>query len=85
MLGKVISPKYLYPGSLVVGVHIKNIVAPNTLIDIGATTNSMTKETTLNLNLKRDLRRTTTMLQVPHTSIEALDGVIEDVMVSIYS
>jgi len=45
MLGRVISPKYLDPGSSVVDIHINNIIAPNTLIELGVAINAMTKET----------------------------------------
>lgn len=50
-MGRVIFPKYLEPGSLVVAVHIAGIVSPHTLIDLGATISLMTKETMFNLNL----------------------------------
>lgn len=51
MLGRVISPKYLDPGSLLVEVHINGSVVPNTLIDLGVEINLMNRETMLKLNL----------------------------------
>lgn len=61
MLGRV-SPKYLDNGSPVVFVHIDGIMVPNTMIDLGAVINVMTRETILNLNLQGGLRKTTIIL-----------------------
>lgn len=71
MLGRVISLNYLDPSILVVDVHIDGIMVPNTLIDLGATINVMTRETML--------------LQLAYRSTISLEGVIEDVLVSIDS
>ena len=35
ILGKVIFPKYMDPGSIVVDLHIDGVIVPNTLIDLG--------------------------------------------------
>jgi len=43
MLGRVICPRYLDPGSLVVDMHIDGIIIPHTLIDLGVAVNLMTK------------------------------------------
>ena len=51
MLGKVLNPKYVDLGSLVVIVNIKSVSIPNTLIDLGATKNVMTRGRMLKLNL----------------------------------
>lgn len=51
MLGQVIYPTYLDPGSLVVDVHINATIIPHTLIDLGAAINVMTRDTMLKLNL----------------------------------
>ena len=51
MLGQVICPKYLDPGSPVVDVHINGTIIPHTLIDLGAAINVMTRDTMLKLNL----------------------------------
>jgi len=72
MLGRVICPKYLYPGSLVVDVHIDGIIVPNILIELGVAINVMTKETMQNLNLQGG--------DIPEVHPE---GVFDDVMVSI--
>ena len=64
MLGKVICPKYLDPGSLIVDVHINGTMIPHTLIDLGDAINVMTKDTMLKLNLQGSLRKTTTVLQL---------------------
>eukprot|EP00253_Pinus_taeda_P024198 PITA_24198 len=85
MLGRVIFPKYQNLGSLVVDVHIDGIISPHTLIDLGIVVNVMTKETNLKLKLQRSLRNTTTVLQLEDRSIVALEGVVEDVVVSIDS
>jgi len=82
MLGRVIFPKYLEPGSLVVDVHIDGIIVPNTLIDFGAAINVMTKETILKIKLQGSLRRTPKVLQLVDMSIVVPEGVVEDVMVS---
>lgn len=59
MLGRVISPKYLDLGSLVVDVKINGIMVPNTLIDLRVVINVMTREAMLKLNLQGALRNTT--------------------------
>jgi len=55
MLRRVISLKCLDPSSPIVDVHIDSIMVPNTLIDLRATINVMTKETMFNMNLQWDL------------------------------
>ena len=84
-LGRVIFPKYLDPGSPIVDVHIDGVIVPNTLIDLMASINVMTKETMLKLNLQGTLRKTTMVLQLVDRSTVTLEGIIEDVMVTIYS
>ena len=81
MLGKVIFPKYLDPGSLVVDVHIDDFIVPNTLIDLGVAINIMTEETMLKLNLQGTLRKTTTIMQLADWSTVTLKGIFEDFMV----
>lgn len=63
MLGKVLNPKHADPRILVVIVNIKSLSIPNNLIDFGETTNVMTKDTMLKLNLQALLRHTTIVLQ----------------------
>ena len=57
----------------------------HTLIDLGDTINVMTKDTILKLNLQGSLRKTMTVLQLPDRSTMTLEGIVEDVMVSIDS
>ena len=85
MLARVIFPKYLDPGSPVFDVHIDGVIVPNTLIELGATINIMTKETMLKLNLQGTLRKTITVLQLGNWSIVTLEGIVEEVMVTIDS
>ena len=66
-------------------MHINGTIVPHTLIDLGVAINVMTKETMLKLNLKGALRRTTIVLQLAGRSTVALEGIVEDVMVSIDS
>ena len=73
------------PGSPVVDVHINGTIVPHTLIDLGAAINVMTKDTMLKLNLQGSLRNTTTVLQLADHSTVTLEGIGEDVMVSIDS
>jgi len=58
-------------------------MVPNTLIDLGVEINVMTREIVPKLNLQGALRKTTTVLHLANRSTIALEGVIEDVMVSI--
>jgi hypothetical protein len=61
MLGNILTTKYTDPGSPIVYVHINNICISNTLIDLGAVINVMTKETMEKLQLN-NLRQTTIVL-----------------------
>ena len=61
MLGKVITPKYSDPGSLVVNVSINGQFVRNALIDLGAVINVMTKDTMKKLKIE-GLRATPTIL-----------------------
>jgi len=85
MLGQVICLKYLGLGSPVVDVHINGTMIPHALIDLGAAINVMTKDTMLKLNLQGSLRKTTIVLQLADHSTMTLEGIVEDVMVSIDS
>eukprot|EP00253_Pinus_taeda_P006126 PITA_06126 len=85
MLGQVICPKYFDPGSPVVDVHINGTIIPHTLIDLGATINDMTRDTMLKLNLQSSLRKTSTVLQLEDRSTVTLEGIVEDVLVSVDS
>ena len=85
MLGQVICLKYLGLGSPVVDVHINGTMIPHALIDLGAAINVLTKDTMLKLNLQGSLRKTTIVLQLADHSTMTLEGIVEDVMVSIDS
>ena len=85
MLGQVICPKYLDPGSHIVDVHINGTIIPHTLIDIGVAINLMTRDTMLKLKLQGSLRKTSTVLQLVNRSTVTPEGIVEDVMVSIDS
>jgi len=85
MLGQVICPKYLDPGSPVVDVHINGTIIPHTLIDLGATINVMTRDTMLKLNLQGSLRKTLTILQLADRSTMTPEGIVKDVLVSVDS
>jgi len=50
ILGRVIFPKYLDPGSHVVDVHIDGLIVPTTLFNLGATINMINKETIPKIN-----------------------------------
>lgn len=63
-------------------VLIDSIMVPNTLIDLRAAINVMTRETMLKLNIQGDLRNTTTMLQLADISTLAPKGITDNVMVS---
>eukprot|EP00253_Pinus_taeda_P022552 PITA_22552 len=85
MLGQVIYPKYLEPGSPVVDVHINGTIIPHTLIDLGAAINVMTRDTMLKLNLQSSLRKTSTVLQLADHSTMTPERIVEDVLVSVDS
>ena len=61
MLGKLVTPKYFDPRSLVVDVSINDQSVKNALIDLGAATNVMTKDTMKKLKIE-GLRDTPTIL-----------------------
>jgi hypothetical protein len=85
MLGKLIVPKYLDPGSPLVNVHINKTLIHNTLIDLGVSINVMTKDTMLKLNLQGFLRDTPTVLQLADRSTVKPEGMLEDIIISIDS
>jgi len=85
MLGQVIFQKCLDHESPIINVHIDGTIFPHTLINLGASINVMIKDTMLKLNLQGSLRKTTRVLQLVDRSTIALEGIVEDVMVSINS
>jgi hypothetical protein len=85
MLGKLIIPKHLDPMSPLVNVHINNTLVQNTCIDLGDTINVMTRDTMMKLNLQGFLRNTPIVLQVAYQSTVKLEGMLEDIIISIDS
>jgi len=85
MLGQVICPKYLDPGSPIVDVHLNGTIVPHTLIDLGSPINVMTKDTMFKLNLQGSLRKTRIVLQLANHSTVTPEGIVEDVMVFVDS
>ncbi|XP_057833624.1 uncharacterized protein LOC131044307 [Cryptomeria japonica] len=84
MLGKVIVPKYAGIGSPILEVRINGMQIKNSLIDLGAEINVMTKEIMQQLNIINQ-RPTTTILQLVDSSIVKPDGIVEDILVSLDS
>ena len=82
---KSVEDRRIAPSSPIVDVHIDGVICPNTLIDLGAAINIMTKETMLKLNLQGTLRKTTKFLQLPNQSTVTPAGIFEDFMVIIES
>ena len=81
MMGKIAIQKYLDPRSPIVKTHINGVEIPNTLIDLGAAINIMSKQTMEHLKLP-NLLYTPTLLQLADRSVIKPDGVLEDISVS---
>ena len=75
-MGNTLAAKYSDPGSFVVKVQINDISLSNTLIDLGAAINVMTKHTMERLGLT-NLRQTTIVLQLDDQSPVRPEGIIE--------
>ena len=73
MLGKLITPKYSDLGSPVVDVSINGQSIKNSLIDLGASINVMTKDTMKKLKIE-GLRATPIILQLVDNSTITLVG-----------
>jgi len=84
MSGNFFMQKYSDPGSPIVQIHINNVVIANTLIDLGATINVMTKGIMDSLHVS-NLCYTPIVLQLPDRSVIKPKGILEDVIVSIDS
>jgi len=65
-------------------VHINKTLIPNTLIDLGDAINVTTKEAMGKINFSTQCR-TPTILQLDDKSTVKLDGIVDDVIVSIDS
>lgn len=83
-MGRVLTIKYSNPSSLVVDFHINNIIIPNMLMDLGVSINVMDCETMEGLGLS-GLRWTPTILQLSNHSTQKPEGILEDVVIFIYS
>lgn len=82
MLGKLITSKYSNPSSLVVDVSINGQSIKNSLIDLGADINVMTKDTMKKLKIE-GLRATPTILQLVDNSTVTPNGMIENIVVTL--
>ena len=82
MLEKLVVPKYSDPGSPVVIVTIHGIQVQNALVDLGASINVMKKEV-LSQFLIVVLRETPTILKLVDNSTIKLDGMIENIIVTL--
>ena len=76
--------KYVDPGIPMVTITINKFSISKTLIDLGAAINVMTLETMKYLNLK-NLRPTTTVLELVDRSKIAPEWMLEDIIVSMDS
>jgi hypothetical protein len=76
--------KYVDPGIPMVTITINHFLISKTLIDLGAAINVMTLETMRHLNLQ-NLRPTTTVLELADRSKVVLEGILEDITVSLDS
>jgi hypothetical protein len=84
MMGGFLAAKYSDPSSPVVNVQINNTLISNTLIDLGDTINVMTHETMEAVGL-RGLWETPIVLQLVNRSTIKLEGILEDVVISLDS
>eukprot|EP00253_Pinus_taeda_P035741 PITA_35741 len=84
MMGQITMQKYVDLGSLIVKTHINGIEIPNTLIDLGAAINIMSRQTMEQLKLPK-LLFTPTLLQLADRSVIKPYGVLEDISVSLDS
>ena len=76
--------KYVDPGIPMVTFTVNNFSIPKTLIDLGVAINVMTLETMEYLHLK-NLRPTTTVLELADRSKILPEGILEDIIVSLDS
>ena len=84
MMGKITMQKYVDPGSPIVKTHINGVEIPNTLIDLGAAINIMSRQTMEQSKLP-NLIFAPTLLQLADQSVIKPDGVLEDISVSLDS
>ena len=77
-------PKYANLGSPIVTLSIQGIQVLNALVNLGAFINAMTKEGMSKLHII-GLRETPTILQLVDSSTIILDGMLEDVTITLHS
>jgi len=84
MLNIIFTTKYIDLESLIVHVYTNNFLISETLVDLGDAINVMTIETMENLGLP-NLWQTPIVIKLADQSIVKLEGVLEDVAVSVDS
>jgi hypothetical protein len=77
--------KYGDPDHPTVSVQVGKMIIPRVLVDLGATINIMTLETLQMLQLQNEVRDTPTILELADRSTIKLEGVIEDLSISVES
>jgi len=77
--------KYGDPGHRTVTVQVGKTFISRVFVDLGVAINIMTLETTQLLQLKNIIRETPTILELADRSTIKLEGVIEDLIVSVES
>jgi hypothetical protein len=85
MLGKNPPIKYVDPGNPTVTVKIEQTSIQHVLVDLGATINIMPIETTQLLQLRTKISPTPTVLELVDCSTIRLEGVINDLVISVDS
>ena len=83
MSGKYLPVKYGDPDHPTVTVKIGKKIIPRVLVDLGAAINIMTLETSQLLQLKNEIRDTPTILELVDHSTIKLEGVIEELIISV--
>jgi hypothetical protein len=85
MSGKAPPVKYGDPDHPTVTVQIGKTIIPRVLVDLGATINIMTLETSQLLQLNNEIRDTPTILELADCSTIKPEGVIEDLIILVES
>ena len=83
MLGRVVNPKYVYPGIPIVDVYISGTLISKIVIELRASINVMNQDTMIKIDIQNMLRQTTIVLQLVDTSTVCPDGILESIMVTI--
>jgi hypothetical protein len=85
MSGKAPPVKYGDPNHPTVSVQIGKMIIPRVLVDLCASINIMTLETSQLLQLQNEIRDTPTILELVDQSTIKPEGVIEDLIISVES